>query len=359
MADYLNLQSMQPGTAWKPNGMLGGYMWNQYQNDYERMLAQTEAGRQMSLDKQRVEQEEFLRGIPLRNQVQDNQLSTAQGEAPYLGQLAASTARRTTAQNESVIGMIPTEERARKNKVDSEQSIEALRKINAANTMAANYLNQALALRNQRGELSMEPQAFLLSRIEELKKAGYNVPENFADPRNWESLYQSAVYDIDTTQKLIAQREKDVEHNWRTKYQADSSLAAANVRASARGSQQRLPRTPDEAVIYYRNIINDPETPEEDKATAMKNYQGAVTSLWQKFESSPANMDIQTLRDRASRATDPAKREEAARAYIAKRNSFFEQYGINAPTPADRARATQQPGTGTVPPPPSGFIVIK
>lgn len=340
--DYLNVESFRPQLGWKPEGMLGGYLYGEQERDYLRLLSQAEESRRLAIQKQQQELQEYMHGSPGRMQNMTNEQALAQGRAPFMQQLGATEGELGVATNRSNLGMIPVKEEDARTNLSIKKSTEALRKMQTSAQLMIGAVTTAMELDKAQGPMSGAGIQYLTSRVEELRKMGYDVPEGYQDPKNWQGIYQGQVNTAAYTQEMLKQREKLESEERRTERSAQATENAARIRATT-PRQQRLPRTPDEAVIYYRNIMNDPDASEDDKKTAKANLQSAVTQLWQKFESSPANMDIMSLRDRASRSQVPKDREAAAASYAAKRNSFFQQYGIeplgfNAATPADRVR---------------------
>lgn len=352
MADYLNLESMRPGTGFKPTGMLGGYMWNQYQNDYERLLAQSEEQRRIALERARQEQSEFMRGIPLRYQTQDNATAAAQAVAPFAGPQASSAARADIGKNESFLRMIPTAETRQKHELSRDMSIEELRRTNAAETMAAHYLNQAIEIRNNRGVLSGEAQKFLFGRTAELRKAGYNIPAEWNDINKWDALYQSTIHNVQTTQELLKQAQKDDAAYARTDRSARATENAAAIAAQSRDRNNpanRPPKDDKDALRRLEAIIRDPESSAEEVAYAKAQKGPIVNRLWDEHYRSSGSMHIQDAHRKATNPkTPPAEREVAARQYRGYVNDFFQRNGISmeqgflAPTPADATRAQAQ-----------------
>ncbi len=349
--DYLNLEAFRPQIDFKPSGMLGGYMWAEQQKDYERLLAQAEEARRMSLDRQRQENSEFMQFAPTRQMTNQNQYLEQVGRNPYVQQQSAETAQTGIAQQQHLRNMMPIERQSKQFELDKNKSVEELRKIKESADMGAGLLSTARELG------PMEGLAYIQEYNTKLQKAGGALPEHFMNPKNWEKLYTGAINTSERVGRMLEQRAKDEEAYRRTDRSARATENAAAISAQARmanssANSKRPPRNDNEALLRLEEVIQDPDATPEAKKYAEEQKKPIVERLWNKYETSSGNQALQALQFQAKQQTPQG--EVARRRLEEVKRQFFKQQGIKegfeAPTQTDKVKMKNAQGQmGLVP----------
>lgn len=156
MNDYFNPSAANPGLDYKPNGILGGYLWGQQNDQYRRVMGLQEIMAQLSAQKQAAENQDYQLNAPVREAARPAAIAKSGLETLHdtsrtnptfqLGQMAGETGK---AQSLQATGQ-----------VDLGTAATKTLSTNETNVLSAlgNAAQRLQILSSSKGSLGMQPE---------------------------------------------------------------------------------------------------------------------------------------------------------------------------------------------------------
>ncbi len=85
MADYFNAQALNPGTAFKPDGFLGGYMWGEDRQRYNQMAPLQDFMQMMQAQESMNKAQDYTLEAPVRESKREADIATNRSKAGTIG----------------------------------------------------------------------------------------------------------------------------------------------------------------------------------------------------------------------------------------------------------------------------------
>lgn len=112
MADYFNAQSLNPGTAFKPDGFLGGYIWGEDRQRYNQMAPLQDFMQVMQAQEQQNKMRDYGLNETVRATQREADIAKNRATAGTIGREKEAGVRETELKNE--YGQLTLKDRAKK-----------------------------------------------------------------------------------------------------------------------------------------------------------------------------------------------------------------------------------------------------
>jgi hypothetical protein len=289
---YVNPASFQPKLSDVAFGPMGGLKYYNDNAQYDQLMGVTNALQQLGLQHATQQQSEYMRGVPLRNQEQDNQLATSQGQAPFMRQLAESGAKTTLAGQKF-------DRDTKFSAANANEYLEHLKQTGRDREYANAQRMLSLSYDAAQGALELsknDPIAAMNYMDDQMQKAqtmGIKLPQALGDPRNWQRFVDSGVNKIPHLQRMEEIEKTGTLHNQGTLAVAQTN-AAAHVKGAEITAAGNRPFSENQEIPFIQQKIANLQAAGKEVPEELKNQLAqAVERAWDNY--SLKNPDITSL----------------------------------------------------------------
>lgn len=195
---YLNPTSIAPKFNWQPENALAGMEWVQNREDYRNLLAQQMRLQALAEKERGMDVSEKEKNLPLLELQRQGKIAQETGALPFQGQLGATGAQATIADNR--LKSSPERQAFEIDKFKQGMNDNQWQQYTRSMAVVGPMIEQAMQLAKTQGP--MAAQQWIQQNASMAKRAGVDLPPYINDPKSWEPLYNAAVQTAKHAQEI-------------------------------------------------------------------------------------------------------------------------------------------------------------
>lgn len=256
--NYLNPSSIAPGIGWQPQANYAGWIWNQRNQDYQKLMEQQMRLQNISEQERNLGLQEKLKDIPIKDLERSLTRTAGQAKLPILGQAVSEDLLAQIGKNkfdrEVTYGDIP----------GAQKAITADRQMKRDKYEWEKYTREQAVMQSLlENAIKMGPidgLNYITQEANALQARGINVPSAIKNPANWAAMNNALVNSIAQQQKIAQERVKGEQEREARHvsggYQVQAAREAAKSRVDVAGMKDDKVQTTTEARVneVERNI---------------------------------------------------------------------------------------------------------